>query len=54
MPTTDLLFFVEHFRLAGSGAENDAVNLCRSLAERGYRVHVLADTADDFENITVH
>ncbi|OGV74443.1 MAG: hypothetical protein A3K19_05485 [Lentisphaerae bacterium RIFOXYB12_FULL_65_16] len=49
-----LLFYVEHFRRAGSGAENDAVSLCVELARRGHDVHVSADTADAFDGITVH
>ena len=48
-----LLFLVEHFRESGEGAENDAVRLCRALAERGWEVHVAARDADMFPGITV-
>ena len=49
-----LLFFVEHFERSGSGAENDAVNLCLALAARGHDVHVCCDTARDYPAVTVH
>ncbi len=49
-----LLFFVEHFRRAGAGAENYVVSLCLELARRGYDVHVAAETHDGFDGITVH
>lgn len=49
-----LLFYVEHFRMAGSGLENQAVRLCRSLADRGHEVHVLSDDAADVGGVTVH
>lgn len=54
MDAPTLLFTVEHFRLAGSGAENDAVNLCRELSARGYDVHVAAETAEHVAGVTVH
>lgn len=49
-----LLFFVEHFSLSGSGAENDAVNLCRALAERGHEVHVCCEDGEEFDKIQLH
>ena len=49
-----LLFYVEHFKMAGSGLENQAVRLCKSLAERGHEVHVLSDDADDVDGLHVH
>lgn len=49
-----LLFYVRHFSLSGSGAENDALFLCLSLAKRGYDVHVIAETYDNFKEITIH
>ena len=49
-----LLFFVEHFSLSGSGAENDAVNLCRALAERGHEVHVCCEDGENFDKIQLH
>ncbi len=54
MPKAKLLFVVEHFRMAGAGAENDAVSLCRALAARGYEVHAVADTVGDVPGVTVH
>ncbi|OVE77705.1 hypothetical protein BVX99_01945 [bacterium F16] len=49
-----LLFYVEHFKMAGSGLENQAVRLCRSLAERGHDVHVLSDDAEEVSGVFVH
>jgi glycosyltransferase involved in cell wall biosynthesis len=48
-----LLLLIEHFRVAGAGAENYAVNVCRRLAARQYDIHVLADDAD-VEGIPAH
>lgn len=49
-----LLFYVEHFRLSGQGAENDAVRLCQALAERGWELHVAARDADAWPGIVTH
>ena len=49
-----LLFFVEHFNVAAGGAENVAVHVCRALSQRGYDVHVAADTADAVDGIALH
>ena len=49
-----VLFYVEHFALAGSGAENDAVQLCRALAARGWEVHVAARTGAPCPDVQVH
>ncbi len=49
-----IVFFVEHFAVTGQGAENDAVQLCRALAERGHEVHVIADDFSDFSDIQCH
>lgn len=48
-----LLFIVEHFSLAGSGAENDAVNLCLALVERGHQIRVVCKTGDLFDGIAL-
>ena len=49
-----LLFYVEHFKMAGSGMENQAVRLCKALADRGHEVHVLSDDAVAVSGVTVH
>lgn len=49
-----VLVYVEHFRLSGEGAENDAVLLCRALASRGWDVHVAAEDAATVEGVTTH
>jgi UDP-glucose:(heptosyl)LPS alpha-1,3-glucosyltransferase len=41
-----LLLLIEHFRMAGAGAENYAVNVCRRLAARQYDIQVCAEDAD--------
>ncbi|MFT5127149.1 MAG: glycosyltransferase involved in cell wall biosynthesis [Rhodothermales bacterium] len=52
--STRILIYAEHFRLAHAGAENDLVVLARALASRGHDVHVLSDTSDPIEGITLH
>lgn len=49
-----LLFYVEHFSLAGSGAENDAVNLCLALVARGHHVSVACRTGSEFPAINLY
>ncbi|MEA2012485.1 MAG: glycosyltransferase family 4 protein [Verrucomicrobiota bacterium] len=49
-----LLFYIEHFSLTGSGAENDAVNLCRALVDMNHKIHVVANSASKYDGITLH
>lgn len=46
-----LLFYTRIFRLAGTGAEDYAVKLCKGLADRGHEVHVIADHIDAVEGL---
>ncbi len=49
-----LLLYTRIFRLAGSGAEDYAVRLCRGLASRGHEIHVVADEISDVPPVTTH
>ncbi len=49
-----LLFYTHIFRLAGSGAEDYAVKLCKALAERGHELHVVADDIDTVEGLQTY
>jgi UDP-glucose:(heptosyl)LPS alpha-1,3-glucosyltransferase len=54
MSTNRILAYVEHFRLAQSGAEEDAVRLFAELARRGWEIHVVAQTAEAVPGVTAH
>jgi glycosyltransferase involved in cell wall biosynthesis len=49
-----ILAYVEDFRLARSGAEEDAVRLFGELARRGWDVHVAANRAEPVPGVTPH
>lgn len=49
-----LLLYVDHFRLSGEGAENDAVKTARGLAERGHDVHVACRDGQECAGLKVY
>jgi len=53
-PPLKLAFIVEHFDITGEGLENDAVQLCRALADRGHDIHVIARDGHAPAPITLH
>jgi UDP-glucose:(heptosyl)LPS alpha-1,3-glucosyltransferase len=49
-----IFLYTRVFQMAGSGAENYAVRLCKALAERRHEVHVIADHISAIPGIVVH